>query len=94
MIIAPMIHEITAAGPATRAAAPEPNSQPDPINELKASITPEKRLIFRWRMLVPPFILTPPLHTGYIISSIAHAQRVYQLEFKFCHFLWMENIGK
>ena len=55
MMTAPIIHEITAAGPATRAAAPEPNSQPEPIKELKASITPANKLIFVWRICFPLF---------------------------------------
>lgn len=41
MITAPKIHERMAAGPAIFAAEPEPNSQPEPINELSASMMAE-----------------------------------------------------
>ena len=45
IMTAPIIHEIIAAGPATLAAVPAPNSHPEPINEFSASITPENNVI-------------------------------------------------
>ncbi len=53
MIAAPITQEIMAAGPATLAAVPEPNSQPEPIRDDSASITPEKRLILFFGMITP-----------------------------------------
>ena len=45
MITAPRIQDHTAAGPAILAAEPAPNNQPEPINELRASITAENKPI-------------------------------------------------
>lgn len=51
-----MIQDKIAAGPAIFAAEPEPKSHPDPINELRASIIAENKLI-----LCPLFTSLPSL---------------------------------
>lgn len=53
--MAPITQEIIADGPATRAAAPDPNNHPEPINELRANITPENKLIWCFFNVSTPY---------------------------------------
>ena len=52
---APITQEIIADGPATRAAAPDPNNHPEPINELRANMTPENKLIWCFFNVSTPY---------------------------------------
>ena len=58
MITAPKIQDNIAAGPAILAAEPAPNNQPEPINELRASMIAENspilcRFSFSTQSLIP-----------------------------------------